>query len=281
MTRALGLLVPLVFIAACRTPGPGVLLGPDDPRPAALVAGLEVRAESPAALRARARLDLDARDVSLDRPQRLAVERPARLRVEVLGLFDQLAAVVVTNGDTYQVFDARSRDLEDGVVDPHLLWRVARVDLAPAEAVDLMLGGPRPDPSLREGEAREHANGDVAVTRIDGDGLAREAYRFDAAGRVVEATLFDATGALVWRAAFDDYRAIASPDGGEVAFAHDVRLEFPRVDARARLVFKTVVLADDLPDALFALELPGRSGRASYGPGGSVAHAHTGGLVTR
>lgn len=269
MNRALALLLPLGLLVACRTPSPGVPLAADDPRPAALVKAMSAQAERPAALRAKAKLDLDAKDLSFDRPQRMAVERPARLRVEVLGLFDQLAAVVVTNGDTYQLYDARNNDLEEGVVDAHLLWRVARVDLEPAEAVDLMLGAPRPDPTLSTGEGRVYPDGGIGVARVDGRGVVREGLRFDAAGRVSELTIFAEDGRLVWRAAFDDYRLIDAPGGGQVAFAHDVRLEFPRVEARARLTFKRVLLADELPDELFSLKLPGRSGSRAYGAGSS------------
>lgn len=277
MSRAVALLLPLCVLAACRTPSPGVPIGLDDPRPAALLQALEVRVGARSALRARAKLDLDAPDLSLDRPQRLAIARPARLRVEVLGLFDQVAAVVVTDGDTYQLYDARTHDLEEGVVEAHLLWRVARVDLEPAEAVDLMLGAPRPDPALLAGPARLFEDGAIGFARVDGRGVEREAYRFDAEGRLAEATRSDDRGRLVWRARFADYRpvAVSTGDGGG-PFAHDVTLEFPRVEARARLVFKHVVLADDLPDELFSLNLPGRSGRAAQGAtrpggGGSVA----------
>jgi hypothetical protein len=245
------------------------------------VASLAARGETPAALTARAKLDLDAKDLRFDRPQRMAVARPARLRVEVLGLFDQLAAVVVTNGDLYQVYDARSNDLEEGVVDAHLLWRVARVDLEPAEAVDLMLGTPRPDPTLQVGPARAYPNGEIGLERVDGDGVLREGYRFDAASRVLEAMVYDPSGGLVWRAEFGDYRSIDAPGGGQLPFAHDVLLEFPRVEARARLTFKRVTLASELPDTLFALRLPGRSSAARDVGRGNGLSRETGARATR
>ena len=43
----------------------------------------------------------------------------------------------------------------DWVVSAGLLWRVARVDLAPEEAVDLILGVPRPKRGLSPGAARD------------------------------------------------------------------------------------------------------------------------------
>lgn len=235
----------------------------DDPRPAALLASLGRVAQSRSALRARATLDLDAPDLRFDRPQRMAVARPARLRVEVLGLFDQLAAIVVTDGDRYQVYDARNADLEEGLVDADLLWRVARVDLEPGEAVDILLGAPRAGPGLADGGAWLLEEGAIAFERIDAGGVRRESYRFDGAGRLTERATFDAEGGLVWRARFDDYRSVGTASGADPAFAHEVSLEFPRVSARARLVFKKVLLSDDLPDALFVLQLPGQTRRAT------------------
>jgi hypothetical protein len=270
--RAIALLLPLCVLASCRTPDFGVALPAADPRPAALLETLVERGAARAALRARARLDLDAPDVTLDRPQRLAVARPARMRVEVLGLFDQVAAVVVTDGDRYQVYDARRNAFEEGPVEPDLLWRVARVDLEPVEAVDLLLGAPRPGTGLRAGPARLFEDGAIAFERVDEDGAVRERYRFDGAGRLAEAVRADADGRLVWRARFDDYRGVAAAAGpDEEPFAHEVSLEFPRVDAKVRLVFKHVVLVDDLPDALFSLRRP-----AGAGPSAAVRAAVSG-----
>ncbi|MBW2698468.1 MAG: hypothetical protein JRE70_18435, partial [Deltaproteobacteria bacterium] len=144
MRRAVALLFPLSFLLACRTPMPAVPLPADDPRPHVLLESLRERAEGRTALRARAKLDLSSPDLRVSRPQRMAVARPLRLRVEVIGLFNQLAAILVTNGHVYQVYDARSAHLEEGIVSEGLLWRVARVDLSPSEAVDILLGAPLP-----------------------------------------------------------------------------------------------------------------------------------------
>lgn len=266
MSRPLALLIPLCLLVACRAPLPGVPIPDDDPRPEALLESLQDSIESRSALRARANLDLDAPDIHFDRPQRLAVARPARMRVEVLGLFDQLAAVVVTNGDRYQVYDVRNEGLEEGVVDAGLLWRIARVDLVPEVAVDILLGAPRSDPGLSNGGAWLQEDGSIAFARVDRRGVQRETYRFDVAGRITERATYDEAGELAWRAQFSDYRPVFSPSAGDVAFAHDVLLDFPRVSARVRMVFKKVMLSEDLPEALFVLQLPDRSSQATIEP---------------
>ena len=144
---ATGVLLAAAAVVSCATAPPephdpfeqGRLLAADDPRVTALLAGLRTAAAERRSLIASARLSLDAPDLRFRRPQRLAVRRPADLRIEILGLFGQIAAVLVTDGHRYQLWngskqaDAKS-GLEQGEVTRELLWSVARVDLLPAEA---------------------------------------------------------------------------------------------------------------------------------------------------
>jgi hypothetical protein len=265
--RAIALFAPLVLASsvclaiACRTPGPGTLLSVEDPRPALLLESLYQNAEARVALRGSARLALEAPDLRFNRPQRIAVERPGRLRVEILGLFNQLAAVLVTDGDFYQLYTAGESELEEGVVSKDLLWRVARVDLAPSEAVDLLLGTPKPAPGLLLGPARIHDDGAISFAQVDADRAPRQRFRFDAAGRVRLVEILDRFGGLVRRETFDDYRSLTGPDGEVREFAFDISLDFPRVDAKAKLEFKSVELSGGLDDALFELKLPDRPSR--------------------
>ena len=266
MTRVLLLLLLVGLVSGCRTLDPGRSLPLADPRPEKWMMGLVARVGEPQAIRARARLDLDAPDLSFDRPQRMAVERPARLRFEVLGLFDQLAAVVVTDGARYQVYDARRGDLEEGRVGSDLLWRVARIDLDPSRAVQLLLGGVMPTPGLTLSAARIFENGQVSFARVDSRGLAREGYRFDAQGQLLEASHFDDEGRLLWQATYADYRPVERPDGSKGSFAHELKLNFPRVGAQARLRYSVVKIESELPDSLF--QLPRRdSSRMGVGDG--------------
>jgi len=234
------------------------LLSAADPRPEQLLQRLYQRASVRTSLRASAKLALEAPDLKLNRPQRLAVSRPGRLRVEVLGLFNQIAAVLVTDGEIYQLYDARSSELEEGVVSAGLLWRVARVDLDPLEAVDLLLGVPLPMEGLSVGEARVFEDGGIAFDHRDDEGTPRQRFRFDALGQLRSVETFDDRGRLVWQALFDDYRDLPGPQGEE-EFAHGLSLRFPRVDAEARLTFKKVDLVSQVPDELFVLELAERA----------------------
>lgn len=242
-----------ILAMGCQTPlPPRVPLDPEDPRPRALIAGLEQLASERSSLTGALRLSLDAPDLSFRRPQRLALRRPSDLRVEVLGLFGQIAAILVTDGTTYQSFDARRGDFESGVVTPDLLWRVARFAMRPKEVVDLLLGAPRPSEGASMAAAYGEPRDGVSVAFRGSAGGLREQFSFDARGQLIEFVRFAHDGKVAWKASFSDYRDVSGS-----AFAFDVRLSFPAENARASLRFDQASLDPELADDLFALQMPG------------------------
>jgi len=207
-------------------------------------------AASRSSLRGALRLSLDAPDLRFRRPQRLAVVRPSRMRVETLGLFGQIAAVIVTDGSSFQFFEAASGEVESGEVTPDLLWRLARVDLSPTEAVALLLGAPTPDRAWQRAGAEALEDGGVAVEYRDSSGSLRQRYEFGSEGQLLELETRDSEQRPTWRAHFADHRELeGSP------FAYQVELVSHRVDARAELHFSDVVLNPELPDELFVLNV--------------------------
>ena len=123
-----GALASLCFASACHTPSPGVPLAPDDPLPAALLRSLHQRSLVLESIRGVANLSVDSPELRFRRPQRFAAQRPASLRVETLGLFSQVAAVLVTRGGRYQFFDASNAGVQEGPVSDDLLAQVAGID---------------------------------------------------------------------------------------------------------------------------------------------------------
>ena len=61
------------------------------------------RAGRRGALRGAARVALEGPAFRLNRPQRIAIARPGKLRFEVLGLFDVLAAMLVSDGQDFDL----------------------------------------------------------------------------------------------------------------------------------------------------------------------------------
>jgi len=269
-TAALGLAflgLGLGFVAGCQSPGPVPRLNAAELRPEPLLARLALRGREIGGLRSRAQVEIKAPDLKLRRPQRLYVARPEQLRVEVLALFGQLAAVLVAHDGVYQLYEPGRDQLQEGLISSSLLWRVARVDLQPREVVELLLGTPIAEAGLRVGESRSTQDGGVGFDRRDAQGTVRERYVFDARGRLRGMARLDAGGAPIWNAQFDDYRTVSVEGGEAQAFAFEVSLDFPRVEGQATLHFDQVVLSRGLPAELFELKLPEKRGPGSKGGG--------------
>ena len=154
VAAAIGLLAVGVLSVACPRPLPveslflGTPLAIDDRRASEVVAEHRDRVALGRALRGSARVSLEGPGFRLNRPQRIAVAQPGKLRFEILGLFDVLAAMLVSDGMEFGFYEASTGDITRGPMTPTLLWELANVDLRAPEIVDLLLAAPVPSPDL-------------------------------------------------------------------------------------------------------------------------------------
>jgi hypothetical protein len=261
LRRCAALWVLLVAAASgCRTPVPeAVLLPAGDPRPERLLAAWSRSAESRHGLRGRARLAVDGADgaLKLRGQERVALERPARLRVEILGLLGQTVAVLVTDGDRYELLRADDRSYQSGEVHPNLLWEQAWIALTPEETIDLLLGAPALDPRLSPASAWTDADGRIRLELVDDDGNVRRWASFDAAGRLERLEVFEADGRRRYRAAYGDWAPVSG-----VPFAHEVVLDVDAGGTHAVVELRDVELNPVLPPELFRLRAPVSAGVA-------------------
>jgi len=128
---ALGLALALAC-ATAREPAPTPLPA-SDPRPAALLGSVTHDAATRRSLRGVARLAIDGPAGAGRAKQILVLERPARLRVEVLGLLDQTLAVLVTDGARYRLVRSQDRSVDQGPVYDALLVQVTAKPLQKAQ----------------------------------------------------------------------------------------------------------------------------------------------------
>lgn len=259
MIRALPAVAALAWIAlACRSAlPPAVPLADDDPRPAALLAGLEARSASVEALRGLARLSVDGPGGSLRSKQVVVAARPARLRVEVLGFLSQTVAVLVTDGVEYTLVDTRDHSWEHDRVRPGLLYDVAGIDLDPAQAVRVLLGVPRLD-GLELARASGRADGSVQLVLTDARGRPRRALEFDADGLLRRLAEWDAAGVPRFDARYADVESLEPAD-----LARRIEIHFPATGVRATLDLSSLTLNPALSPDTFRLDPlaePGRSG---------------------
>ncbi|HEB90036.1 MAG TPA: hypothetical protein ENI85_10730 [Deltaproteobacteria bacterium] len=280
---ACGVLVLIGF--GCRTPPPtapigiGTRLPIDDARADRVLRDHLADVRNRVALRGSARVRLEGPDFKLDRPQRILVERPARLRFEVIGLFDQLAALLATDGTQYGFYDAESGRVSRGRVTPSLLRDLAHIDLGIPEVVGLLLGAPHPSEGLSRAGVWQVPGGRIALGFARPRGptdpecrtaperrwldptcfaspaaLARggELFIFGREGRLVELRRLEPDGALRFRARFENHHSLGGADPGN-EFPYRLTILFPEAASSVRFDWKRVMLAERIPDRFFAI----------------------------
>jgi hypothetical protein len=246
--RRLALALALALqVAACRTPGGLSSLPAGDPRPQRLVAAFEQAAEARRALRARARVELEGASApGLSGRQIVVAERPDHLRLELLGLFDQVLGVLAVDGDHYELFRVGDLSLERGPLHDDLLWDHARIRLRPEEAIALLLGAPLPEPGLVPVSAGEAEDGEIRVSLASPGGAVRRRIGFDPQGRLRRVEVLAPDGELEWSAGFGGYQPV-----GGVPFAHEITLFVAEGRTRVRIALRDVELNPQLPDGIF------------------------------
>jgi hypothetical protein len=248
LVRALA--VALVLIVGCRTApvSVGESLDPASPDVQAALADFLVQARAHQSLRGSARITLEGvRGASFAR-HLVVLERPAHVRMEVMGLAGQRIAVLATDGERFDLYRAETASVESGLVHPGLLAEVGGVPLTPAELVALLLGAlPVPVDELQS--AVRGGDGRLALTWPGPEGEHLTAI-LDAEGRLQALRLEDASGIERVSASYADHRP-----ANEGFFAHQVTLDFGSRGLRAEVNFRQVELDPELPEGLFRLQL--------------------------
>ena len=246
----------LCWATACATPIPLQTLSPGDPRPRHLLDDWIERASQRQRLRGLARIAVDRNDgsVRFSAKQLLVLERPSRLRVEILGFLNQSLAVIATDGEGFEVYRAEDQSYEAGEVDDRLLWNEAGIDLSPEEAVAVLLGVPFSEPMPTPANAVRDGDGKIRIDLADAQGTVVERATFDSDGRLHAFEVLDESGNVFWSAQFSEYR-----DVGGSPFAHSIGLYVRSGQTRAEISFRNVEMNPDLPPGLFRL-FPSREG---------------------
>lgn len=294
MFPAIGLLLSLL-VAGCRTSPivdlqmTGTSLPIDDARAERVLRDYLELVEARSALRGSARVRLEGPDFKLNRPQRILVERPGRIRFEVIGLFDQLVAILATDGRRFGFYEASNGLVSRGRVTPALLWNLAKIDLDVPEVVGLLLGAPMPNAGLARAAVWLEPDGGlvlafawptnvsnakcsddpegslfdsdcfVSVDALEDGG---EMFLFDVDGRLAEVRGLDPGGVIRFRATFEDYRSLDGETSG-VDFPNRVTIRSPSAESLARFDWNRVMLADELSDRFF--RIPERGGQNQGG----------------
>ena len=225
-------------LAGClplRGPGPDLReLRGGDPRVSGWIERARSEAEARSTMRAYARVRIQS-DAGAGRFREvIAAERPDRLRVETLNFLGQTQSLLVADGARATLFDGRAA--ADG--EPAQLLLELGLDLAPADAIELLLASPA---LSRESPQRVLAEGAERVAEFSSQRL-----RFAEDGALLGATQLDADGALRWSV---DFARWSDVPGGR--YPLEIRVYFPRTQLRAEFELEDVELNTTLEAQLF------------------------------
>jgi hypothetical protein len=224
-----------------------------------------VREQIPA-IRAEARVEQRGADGRIKGTVYLMVQRPARVRFDVMTQFGPIA--ILTSDDARFAFsDLRKKTFLTGETCPSNIARLLSVALSAEDTVLLLLGG---TPMLRnaKGSIEWDDEGFYAITLAASSGERQEVdlgVPEADLGKPVErqrlillrSELFDARGRSVWRASYGDYRPIATR-GVHVDLPYEVRVVQEVAGTETRIRFKDASVDVELPgDAFTQVPLPG------------------------
>lgn len=240
----------LGFRAPARPGGPAAL-----PSAADLHEALEARRTAVTSLRALARVRISDPGGTVSSRDAIVVERPDRLRVDVLSALGPAALAFTVDGGRLQVYAAGEKTLYTGAASPANLSRYAGVGLAPEQIVDLLLGTPPAAGGTDPGEAVVAADPETGWTglRQPMEGGARVVWFDWFNGARVPVAIEDRAddGTVLWRARFDGHVAAAGPP-----LPTRITLEAPALGRVVDIALRDLDVNAAVEDGVFALLVP-------------------------
>jgi hypothetical protein len=177
--------------------------------------------------------------------EEIALARPASMRVEAIAPFGATMVLAADDAGRLMIFDPSKNVLMSGGANAATLERYVRIPLAPATAVDLLMGLP-PDPAelaTPPGSVSNVQEMTIAQWRL-GDGGTRELGFIG--GELAMVRERDSAGTQRYAVLYSDWR-----DEGGKNFPHKIEADFP--SSRIVLRYQAPTLNTTLAPALFVL----------------------------
>lgn len=211
-------------------------------------------------LRAEARADQRGADGRVRGTILMFVERPDRVRFDVMTQFGP-AAALTSDGHVFAMADFRERRFITGRACASNIARLLGMPLTSAEVGQLLLGGTPRIESVRETIAVDEDDGRYHIVLHGRDGGRQEielgiraadehAPPMEQRLRLLRSEVFDARGKTLWRVTYDDYRVVPLGEQG-VAVPYEVFFEHPGRESDTRLRFEDIDLNVTVPDGAF------------------------------
>ncbi len=258
-------LLACAALAACVRAPPADLSR--DPR--MLLAEVRSQQEKVKRVRGSARVSIRSPRASGSANEWIAAAKPDRLHLETLDFFGNVAAVLVADGRSFALYDARAATFYRGEPTPENISRLLPVVLPADELVTILCGSA---PILRgEPLSVEVKDGLLVLTIAAADrsqqlGIGEQAaIERSLIRRVVRAAGGVEEPAPIYDLELSHFRSL-----GAARFPVDARLDAPLDEARIELSWSDVELNGPLDEALFHLEPPKGAKVVELLPGAAV-----------
>lgn len=243
----------LLLVSGCSVSAPPALHPPPPnlPDAAELCARLQARRERLHSLRALVRLRYSDPEESHSSRQALIVERPSRVRVEVLSLLGT-AFLLTADGTQLTVYAPNERTVYRGTASPENLWRYTRLWMPVGDLVDIVLATPPVAAETASGVSFEPQSGEIRLQHRAEEGDA--AVGFSEEGLPVSVQRRGRNGSVLWNARYGAYETHAG-----LPIATEIALELPQFSRTIDLSLGEIEINPALDARLFALQTPAGS----------------------
>jgi len=255
LARRLSPLAIVALLAGCTAlrarPTPSRTVQPATVSAEELLATVDDRSASLHSFRAFADMHYVGPKDKLAVKEIVAVERPDRLRIEMMSAFG-VALQIASDGERLSAYHRGERTYYRGKATADNLARFTRLELALRDVADLLIGLPPERQRLgRPSIAFEPPQGFWRVTASLVDGGSQTMWFDPDTLFAVRAEEADRQGNVLYRATYANYTTVSG-----VAIPSQVRFEVPEQSAKIDLRYSEITLNGRFPPDLFSFAPP-------------------------
>jgi hypothetical protein len=181
--------------------------------------------------------------------EQLTARRPANLRVDAMSPLG-VALIVAADDAQIAVFNPSNNTLMRGVASAATLARFVQIPLAPAQAVQLLLGLVPDNSILATNPSSFRTEGDVRILSYAGAGTTKYELGFSG-GQLALVRARDSAGQVTYEVRYSDYRDI-----GAVKFPFGLEARFAASATTLKFHYLNPLIDRQIADSTFVL-LPG------------------------
>jgi len=178
--------------------------------------------------------------------EQIVAKRPDQLRVEASSPFG-VALILAAHGTSLELFDPSNNKLTRGVATAEALNQYARIPMAPADAVTLLLGiAPESSELAKTAPNSTFAEGAMSVARWARGSSSTELGFQD--GQLAMVREYGPTGSIQYEVRYSDYHDI-----GGIMFPYGIDADFPIAGSHLTLTYRRPIINGQIPASVFEL----------------------------